>query len=175
VSLVDSEQPVDFLTTVYLEQILSTLDYRPPAIRGGEKLTPEQLQSFRSYFERNGVPADVISRLEILRKADRIDYQVSHSPVPLNYRLTSPKLVAAIVKHIVNNSERGAVLIFMPGVQEIRQCIEALQATSLGQTNILPLHANLSSDEQKRVFASTPWRKIVVATNVAEVSSLFLV
>jgi HrpA-like RNA helicase len=81
----------------------------------------------------------------------------------------SLKLVAATVEHIVNNSERGAVLIFMPGVQEIRQCIEALRATSLGQTTILPLHANLSSDEQKRVFTGTPNRKIVVATNVAEV------
>jgi ATP-dependent RNA helicase DHX57 len=82
--------------------------------------------------------------------------------------------VAGVVKHIVNNSERGAILIFMPGVQEIRQCIEALRANSLGQTNILPLHANLSNDEQKRVFASTPSRKIVVATNVAEVWPLFL-
>jgi ATP-dependent RNA helicase DHX57 len=172
---VDSEQLIDSLATVYLEQILSTLDYRPPAIRGGEKFTPEQSQSFRDYFERNGVSADVISKLEILRKTDRIDYQVSRISVPFNSCLTSSKLVAAIVKHIVNSSERGAILIFMPGVQEIRQCIEALRATSLGQTSILPLHANLSSDEQKRVFASTPWRKIVVATNVAEVWSLFLV
>ena len=79
--LVDSEQSINLFTTVYLEQILSTLDYRPPAIRGGEKFTPEQSQSFRNYFERNGVSADVISRLEILRKADRIDYQVSRIPV----------------------------------------------------------------------------------------------
>lgn len=79
------------------------------------------------------------------------------------------KLVAATVKHIVNTSNKGAILIFMPGVQEIRQCIEALQSISLGQTTVLPLHANLSSDEQKRVFSGTPGRKIVVATNVAEV------
>jgi len=61
----------------------------------------------------------------------------------------------------------------MPGVQEIRQCIEALQGASIPKASILPLHANLSSEEQKRVFANTPWRKIVVATNVAEVSSIY--
>lgn len=80
-----------------------------------------------------------------------------------------PKLVAAIVSYIVKNRDLGAVLIFMPGVQEIRQCIEALKAVSLGATTILPLHANLSSDEQRVVFLPTDKRKIVVATNVAEV------
>ena len=79
--------------------------------------------------------------------------------------------MAATVKHIIDTSEKGAILVFMPGVQEIRLCIEALQTTGLGQATILPLHANLSSDEQTRVFETTPWRKIVVATNVAEVCS----
>ncbi|KIM31725.1 hypothetical protein M408DRAFT_317990 [Serendipita vermifera MAFF 305830] len=142
------------LELVYLEEIIPTLDYRPPPVRGGERFTAEQSQSFRGYFEKNGISADVISKLELLRKADRIDYQ----------------LVAAVVKHIVDTSERGAILIFMPGVQEIRQCIEALHAIAIGKTTVLPLHANLSNDEQKRVFSSTPGRKIVVSTNVAETS-----
>ena len=78
-----------------------------------------------------------------------------------------------IVVQIVHSSDSGAILIFMPGVKEIRQCIEALQGASIPKASILPLHANLSSEEQKRVFANTPWRKIVVATNVAEVSSIY--
>ena len=62
-------------------------------------------------------------------------------------------------------------MIFMPGVMEIRQCVSELQSASLGSVEILPLHANLTSAEQKRVFLSTkPRRKIVVATNVAETS-----
>ena len=78
-----------------------------------------------------------------------------------------------VVKHIVNNANTnsGAILVFMPGVMEIRQCVTELQSTSLGAVEILPLHANLSSAEQRRVFSSTaPRRKIVVATNVAETS-----
>lgn len=81
--------------------------------------------------------------------------------------------MAAVVKHIVNNatSPDGAILIFMPGVMEIRQCISELQSASLGSVEIMPLHANLSSGEQRRVFLPTkPKRKIVVATNVAETS-----
>lgn len=55
----------------------------------------------------------------------------------------------------------------MPGVQEIRQCIDGLKRIS--GAKVFPLHANLSNDEQRAVFAPTPNWKIVVATNVAEV------
>jgi hypothetical protein len=60
--------------------------------------------------------------------------------------------------------------VFLPGVQEIRQCIDSLQGSpSASQARIFPLHANLSSEEQRAVFAPTSKWKIVVATNVAEV------
>jgi len=60
--------------------------------------------------------------------------------------------------------------VFLPGVQEIRQCIDSLQGSpSTSQARIFPLHGNLSSEEQRAVFAPTSKWKIVVATNVAEV------
>jgi hypothetical protein len=60
--------------------------------------------------------------------------------------------------------------VFLPGVQEIRQCIDSLQGSpSASQARTFPLHANLSSEEQRIVFAPTSKWKIVVATNVAEV------
>lgn len=95
--------------------------------------------------------------MEILAASDRIDYG----------------LVAAVVKHIVSIAKTsvGAILVFMPGVMEIKQCISELQSVNLGAVEIMPLHANLSSAEQRRVFLPTaPKRKIVVATNVAETS-----
>ncbi|KAH9009390.1 hypothetical protein EDB84DRAFT_1571247, partial [Lactarius hengduanensis] len=53
----------------------------------------------------------------------------------------------------------------------IRQCIDSLQSSPLAsQAKIFPLHANLSSDEQRVVFVPITKRKIVVATNVAETS-----
>jgi ATP-dependent RNA helicase DHX57 len=65
---------------------------------------------------------------------------------------------------------KGGILVFLPGVQEIRQCIDTLQGLPCAsQARIFPLHANLSSYEQRTVFAPTSKWKIVVATNVAEV------
>lgn len=81
-----------------------------------------------------------------------------------------------MINHIVSTAEkRGGVLIFLPGVQEIRQCMDAVRNVLGGtQTDILPLHANLSSEEQRRVFAKTSKWKIIAATNVAEVTPLSL-
>lgn len=53
---------------------------------------------------------------------------------------------------------------------EITQTITALRGMNLGPVEIMPLHAQLSSQEQKRVFLPTSNRKIVVATNIAETS-----
>ena len=79
------------------------------------------------------------------------------------------------MKHIVATAEKkGGVLIFLPGVQEIRQCIQALRSTLPGaDADFFPLHANLSSAEQRVVFAKTTKWKIIAATNVAEVCSYF--
>lgn len=80
-----------------------------------------------------------------------------------------PQLVASVVEHIVSTAKKvGGILIFMPGVQEIRQCMESIR--KIGGAKVFPLHANLSNDEQRAVFAPTQGWKIVVATNVAEVS-----
>lgn len=64
----------------------------------------------------------------------------------------------------------GDILIFMPTERDIRETCDLLEARKHGETAILPLFARLSWAEQRRVFLSTPGRKIVVATNVAETS-----
>ena len=72
--------------------------------------------------------------------------------------------------------KRGGILIFLSGVGEIRQCIEAMRKTvSQRDALILPLHANLSNGEQSKIFepSKTSW-KIIAATNVAEVRPFFL-
>jgi ATP-dependent RNA helicase DHX57 len=78
------------------------------------------------------------------------------------------------VNHIVSTADkRGGILIFLPGVQEIRQCINVMRNILADkQAEIFPLHANLSNDEQRLVFATTTKWKIIAATNVAEVCGL---
>lgn len=65
----------------------------------------------------------------------------------------------------------GGILVFLPGEREIRESAEALRkARFAATTEILPLFARQSAQEQARVFAAGGARRVVLATNVAETS-----
>lgn len=69
----------------------------------------------------------------------------------------------------------GDILIFFSGEREIRDAAEALNARiqanrRLAETEVLPLFARLSLQEQHKVFHPGSKRRIVLATNVAETS-----
>ncbi|MCL2160523.1 MAG: ATP-dependent RNA helicase HrpA [Betaproteobacteria bacterium] len=65
----------------------------------------------------------------------------------------------------------GDVLVFLPGEREIREAAEALaKYRLLPGSEILPLFARQSAQEQARVFAPSGGRRVVLATNVAETS-----
>ena len=71
----------------------------------------------------------------------------------------------------VHNGGEGDVLVFMPGGFEISQTIEAIRHTSGAKGFILlPLHGELSPQDQDAAVARYDRRKVVVATNVAETS-----
>ncbi len=65
---------------------------------------------------------------------------------------------------------RGDILIFLNGEREIRDTAEALQKQELRHTEILPLYARLSAQEQNKIFHPSSLNRIVLATNVAETS-----
>lgn len=65
----------------------------------------------------------------------------------------------------------GDILVFLPGEREIREAAEALRKHHPPSTQILPLYARLSQNEQEEIFRpSTSARRVVLATNVAETS-----
>ncbi|WP_442769280.1 ATP-dependent RNA helicase HrpA [Zoogloea ramigera] len=65
----------------------------------------------------------------------------------------------------------GDVLVFLPGEREIREAAEALRkAHHAAGTEVLPLFARQSAQDQARVFAPSKGRRVVLATNVAETS-----
>ena len=74
----------------------------------------------------------------------------------------------------VNRLGPGDILVFLPGEREIREAAEALRKHTFGRsgtaTEILPLFARLSAEEQSRIFRPHQGRRIVLATNVAETS-----
>lgn len=62
------------------------------------------------------------------------------------------------------------ILVFLSGEREIRETAEALRKHHPPHTQILPLYARLSVEEQNRVFQPHDGLRIVLATNVAETS-----
>ena len=82
-----------------------------------------------------------------------------------------PDQAADVVERLVNSGSEGDVLVFMPGMGEINQTINAIRAARTKETlALIPLHGELQPEEQDAAFAPNPLRKIVVSTNVAETS-----
>ncbi len=65
----------------------------------------------------------------------------------------------------------GDVLVFLPGAAEIRRAARECQGLAAKhQLLVLPLHGDLSPEEQDRAVSPAPQRKVILATNVAESS-----
>ncbi len=74
------------------------------------------------------------------------------------------------VENVLIDSSHGDVLVFMPGERDILETRDLLESRGLGDVDVVPLFGRLSSPEQQRIFAPSPRRKIVIATNIAESS-----
>lgn len=97
-------------------------------------------------------------------------------PVEVRYRPIAEEEEQDQLQGILNAVDelqaegRGDILIFMNGEREIRDTAEALQKQNLKHTEILPLFARLSAQEQNKIFHPSGLNRIVLATNVAETS-----
>jgi len=68
-------------------------------------------------------------------------------------------------------SDPGDILVFLPGTAEIRRTQERLAGDPLFDSRrVLPLHGQLSPQEQKRALDKADKPKIILSTNVAETS-----
>ncbi|HEX4780844.1 MAG TPA: ATP-dependent RNA helicase HrpA, partial [Usitatibacter sp.] len=104
-------------------------------------------------------PVEMRYRPEFFEVEDEDD-----EPVDMN------EAIVKAVDELARTSRTGDMLVFLPGEREIREAAEALRKHHPGKTEILPLFARLSSEEQDRVFEPGAERRIVLATNVAETS-----
>ena len=85
------------------------------------------------------------------------------------------KIIYGIEKviQILETTSSGDILFFLPGEYEILQACKTISGRLNNKINVLPLFSKLTSSDQKKVFAITNKRKVIVATNIAE-SSLTL-
>ncbi|KAL3922622.1 MAG: hypothetical protein SGILL_002109 [Bacillariaceae sp.] len=86
-------------------------------------------------------------------------------------------LLLEILHYIIKSSHgEGAILVFLPGWQEISEMMCLLESTTPFNNRskylVLPLHSGIPSAEQRRVLRRPPpgVRKIVLSTNIAETS-----
>jgi ATP-dependent helicase HrpB len=86
-----------------------------------------------------------------------------HSGAPLEEQ------VASAVDRLDNRE--GHVLVFLPGAAEIRRAARACEpAARRLQLATVPLHGDLSPEEQDRAVAPGGQRRLILSTNVAESS-----
>lgn len=96
-------------------------------------------------------------------------------PIDIEYLRFSPsapieRLAADGVLEILPRT-KGHVLVFLPGVGEIRRTQELLESPAAEHDfALMPLYGDMSLEEQERVLRPSQRRKVILATNVAETS-----
>lgn len=114
-----------------------------------------------------------------IRSMERVNEEV------INFDLIEDVLTLLLVNHERNTAliapdgfdvTRGSVLVFLPGLGEIKSMTERLDGNRrLGDKKrfeVIPMHSTLSSRDQRRAFipAKSGCRKIILSTNIAETS-----
>jgi ATP-dependent RNA helicase HrpB len=103
-------------------------------------------------------------------RAEGRAHPVAVRHVPGDELLPDPRGLEARLLRALDaaRADPGDVLVFLPGKGEIADAARALAGRA--DAALVPLHGDLSLDEQRRTFAPSPRRKIILATNVAETS-----
>jgi ATP-dependent helicase HrpB len=96
-------------------------------------------------------------------------------PVEISYEAkplpeTWPIAAANAVERLLDRTS-GDVLVFLPGLYEIRQTARHLQIVAQERNlAVVPLYGDLPADQQDSALLPLDRRKVVLATNVAETS-----
>lgn len=97
-----------------------------------------------------------------------VDYAQSAAHLPL------PARIAREVEKVFGETTSGDVLVFLPGMREIREVDRQLRdlagSGSIKDADVRVLHGSLPIDEQMRVLKPGPRRRVILSTNVAETS-----
>jgi ATP-dependent helicase HrpB len=91
--------------------------------------------------------------------------------VPTDRRTRIADAAAAVVRQALRD-ETGSVLVFLPGIGEIRRVEEQLRGTIPPDVDVHPLAGALTLEEQDVALAPSPpgRRRVVLATDIAETS-----
>jgi ATP-dependent helicase HrpA len=153
---------IDFLLG-YLRQLLP----RRPDLKVIITSATIDAERFAQHFATAGGPAPVINVSGRLYPVE-VRYRPFRDEDDADDRTLMDGIVDAVDE--CAGAGPGDILVFLPGEREIREAAEALRKHHPPHTEILPLFARLSAEEQERVFKPSGARRLVLATNVAETS-----
>lgn len=113
-------------------------------------------------------------------KGDEISKYLGNAPVysvpgrlyPLDIVYKEKSVTDAVREEIEKPSNDGNVLVFLPGIKEIRETEKnLLPLESEFDIKLFPLHSSIPFEEQKSVLkADGDRRKIILSSNIAETS-----
>ncbi len=86
-------------------------------------------------------------------------------PVDVSYR-PSATVDDVVVDEL--RAARGSMLVFLPGAREIAQAAAKIAPRAGADVDVLELHGGLDADRQDAALVSSPRRRVILATNIAE-------
>ncbi|KJF99437.1 ATP-dependent helicase HrpB [Photobacterium leiognathi] len=114
--------------------------------------------------------------MTLLPEASYIESQGRCFPVEYRYSGTieSRDLIEKMAQAICQllDNEKGSMLVFLPGVGEIKRLQQLLQERLDNKTLLCPLYGQLNIEQQQQAISAPTngQRKVVLATNIAETS-----
>uniref|UniRef100_G3SQK4 Putative ATP-dependent RNA helicase DHX57 n=1 Tax=Loxodonta africana TaxID=9785 RepID=G3SQK4_LOXAF len=132
---------------------------------------------------KDQVPDQQLDFKQLLARYKGFSKSVIKTMSIMDFEKVNLELIEALLEWIMDGKhsyppDPGAILVFLPGLAEIKMLYEQLQSNPLFNNRrsnrcvIHPLHSSLSSEEQQAVFVKPPVgvTKIIISTNIAETS-----
>ncbi|XP_034719947.1 putative ATP-dependent RNA helicase DHX57 isoform X1 [Etheostoma cragini] len=132
-------------------------------------------------FVKDSIPDQQLSLQDLTVRYKDTKKSVLKTIAAMDLDKINMDLVETLLEWIVDgkhNYPPGAVLVFLPGLAEIKMLYEQLKSNRMfnnrgaNRCEVYPLHSSLSNEEQQAVFSRPPEgvTKIIISTNIAETS-----
>lgn len=132
-------------------------------------------------FVKDSIPDQQLSLQDLTIRYKDAKKSVVKTMAAMDLDKINMDLVENLLEWIVDGKHDyppGAVLVFMPGLAEIKMLYEQLRSNRMfnnrgaKRCEVYPLHSTLSNEEQQAVFSRPPEgvTKIIISTNIAETS-----
>ncbi|XP_049617276.1 putative ATP-dependent RNA helicase DHX57 [Syngnathus scovelli] len=132
-------------------------------------------------FVKDSVPDQQLSLQELTVRFKGCKPSVLQTIAAMDLDKINMDLIESLLEWIVDGKHSyppGAVLVFLPGLAEIKMLFEQLQSNRMFSNRrtdrcvVYPLHSSMSNEEQQAVFNRPPEgvTKIIISTNIAETS-----